>query len=76
MEAIKRPNRLFKGHKKDNSCLWYCCSFVTKKHLKYMNIFKYFPRNLVEVLLGLVLELITDASPTCHGLCDCTLWVQ
>jgi len=27
-------------------------------------------------LLGLVLELMTDVSLTCHGLCDCTLWVQ
>jgi len=27
-------------------------------------------------LLGIVLEFITDASLTFHGLWDCTLWLQ
>jgi len=33
-KARKGPNRLFKGHKKSQTFLWFFCSFVIKKTIK------------------------------------------
>jgi len=59
---------LFEGQKKKNFVCGIAIPLSQRKHLNYKNNIKMFLRNLDEVLLDLVLEFITDASVTWHGL--------
>ena len=77
--AKKRPEKgqtdCLKARKKPN-CICSVAIPLKQRNISITRISNNFLRHQDEVFLGLVLELITDASLTFHDLWDCTLWVH